>query len=227
MIAALTIFTVTSAQSTDSFVSDTTTPLGSPPKFTLKQTYIPGALMVSGVTTTVLFRRQLNLYIAAARNSHIPNFHTTLDDYLQYMPVPIAYGLDFLGLKSKNDLLNRSVILLKGEAVMFVAVHILKRTVRERRPDGDARTSFPSGHTAQAFAAAAFLTEEYKDRFRWMPYVAYGLASSVGMMRVANNRHYISDVIMGAGLGILSMKLSYWTHQYKWGRRKKALVTPL
>jgi membrane-associated phospholipid phosphatase len=57
-----------------------------------------------------------------------------------------------------------------------------------------------------------------------MPYAAYGLASTVGMMRMANNRHYISDVLLGAGIGILSMKASYWTHQYKWGKKTKKLI---
>ena len=57
-----------------------------------------------------------------------------------------------------------------------------------------------------------------------MPYAAYGIAGSVGVMRMVNNRHYISDVLFGAGLGYLSMKLSYWTHQYKWNTKKPATV---
>jgi membrane-associated phospholipid phosphatase len=59
-----------------------------------------------------------------------------------------------------------------------------------------------------------------------MPYASYTVASSVGLLRVANNRHYISDVLVGAGIGYLSMKVAYWTHQYKWGKggRKHQLV---
>ena len=104
---------------------------------------------------------------------------------------------------------------------MLATVFSLKSVTREPRPDGSSNNSFPSGHTAQAFAAATFLNEEYKDRFHWMPYAAYGLASGVGMLRIANNRHYVSDVLMGAGLGILSMKVAYWTHHYHWGKREK------
>lgn len=199
----------------------TNTPL----RFSLKQTYVPGALALTGIATTLFFKEQLSLKVVEERNEHFLTFHTSLDNYLQYAPIPIAYGLDLLGIKSKNDLPNRTAIVLKGEAVMFVTVNILKYTTRVKRPDGDARTSFPSGHTAQAFAAATFLSEEYKDRFKWMPYAAYGIASTVGIMRMANNRHYIGDVLMGAGLGILSMKLSYWTHQYKWGRKKTPVTT--
>ena len=60
-------------------------------------------------------------------------------------------------MTSKTDIINRSVILLKSEILMSGSVTFLKHAVQELRPDGSARNSFPSGHTAQAFAAAAFL----------------------------------------------------------------------
>jgi membrane-associated phospholipid phosphatase len=189
--------------------------------FYIKQVYVPAALMTTGIISTTLFTAQLKYRIVEERNEHFSNFHTNMDDYLQYAPIPIAYGLDVLGFKSKNDIWNRSLILLKGEALMLVSVNILKYTTKELRPDEANIYSFPSGHTAQAFAAATFLSEEYKDKYPWMPYMAYGMASATGLLRMANNRHFIGDVLMGAGLGILSMKLSYWTHQYKWGKRRK------
>lgn len=147
----------------------------------------------------------------------MPDFRTQVDDYLQYTPIALSYGLDAFGIESKTNFSDRTAVLLKAELMMTATVYTLKRTVGQMRPDGRANNSFPSGHTAQAFVAATFLSEEYKDRFTWMPYLAYGIASSVGVLRMANNRHYISDVLFGAGLGILSVKVSYWTHQYKWG----------
>jgi membrane-associated phospholipid phosphatase len=99
------------------------------------------------------------------------------------------------------------------------SVYILKKVIDNKRPDGTVM-SFPSGHAANAFAGATILSIEYQKNHPWVPYVAYGVATGVGVMRVANNRHYISDVLFGAGLGILSMKLAYWTHQYKWNKPK-------
>jgi membrane-associated phospholipid phosphatase len=189
--------------------------------FYIRQVYVPAALMTTGIVSTTLFTAALKYKIVEERNEHFANFHTNIDDYLQYAPIPIAYGLDAFGFKSKNDILNRSLILLKGEALMLVTVNILKYTTKELRPDEANIYSFPSGHTAQAFAAATFLSEEYKDKYPWIPYVAYGMATTTGLLRMANNRHFIGDVLMGAGLGILSMKVSYWTHQYKWGKRRK------
>ncbi|KAA5534520.1 phosphatase PAP2 family protein [Taibaiella lutea] len=187
--------------------------------FYLKQVYVPAALMTTGIVSTTIFTASIKFRIAEERNEHFSNFHTSIDNYLQYAPIPIAYGLDAFGFKSKNDILNRSLILLKGEALMFVTVNILKYTTNELRPDAANIHSFPSGHTAQAFAAATFLSEEYKDKYPWISYMAYGMAGTTGLLRIANNKHFVGDVLMGAGMGILSMKLSYWTHQYRWGKR--------
>ncbi len=46
------------------------------------------------------------------------------------------------------------------------------------------------------------------------------MATGVGAMRVMNNRHWISDVMVGAGIGILSTNLAYLTHRYRWGKKK-------
>lgn len=180
--------------------------------------YAPAALILGGVATNGNGAESLKNEIVEERNKHFSGFKTHADDFLQLSPIGIAYGLDAIGYKSKHDVVNKSIILFKGELLMTGIVFGLKKAVHQLRPDNSAYNSFPSGHTAQAFAAATFLSEEYKDQFKWMPYVAYSIASSVGVLRMANNKHYISDVLAGAGFGILSMKLAYVTHRYKWGR---------
>jgi membrane-associated phospholipid phosphatase len=60
--------------------------------------------------------------------------------------------------------------------------------------------SFPSGHTAAAFSLATVLSRRY-PKYRWLPYVAYGLAGVVGFSRVSLTSHFPSDVFMGAALG--------------------------
>lgn len=192
-----------------------------PHRFSIqRQIRTPASLVLAGIVVNGNSPESFKNELAEERNEKLSRFNTKLDNYLQFSPIAIAYALDAAGIKSRNDFANRTAILLKGEMMMFGTVTGLKAATHQLRPDGSARNSFPSGHTAQAFAAATFLSEEYKDRFKWMPYAAYGVASSVGLMRMANNRHYISDVLVGAGLGILSMKAAYWTHQYKWGGKK-------
>ena len=60
--------------------------------------------------------------------------------------------------------------------------------------------SFPSGHTIAAFSVATIIARRYRDH-RWVPYVAYGLASVVGFSRLSLSAHFLSDVFMGGALG--------------------------
>jgi len=189
-------------------------------KFNHKHLYVPSLLIASSVALNGNQPGSFKNRIVYERNMRMPNFDTDIDDYMQYAPIALSYGLDAFGVPSKTDFGNRSAILLKAELLMAGSVYMLKKSIGQQRPDNGARNSYPSGHTAQAFVAAAYLSEEYKDRFGWMPYLAYGIASSVGALRMANNRHYVSDVLFGAGIGILSVKFSYWTHRYKWGFSK-------
>lgn len=195
--------------------------------FSVKQLYVPAALILSGFIANGHSQESIKNEVAEERNEYIPHFKTSLDDYLQFSPLAIAYGLDAFGVKSKTDFLNRSVILLKGEVLAVGTTTVLKKAFHTLRPDGSTHNSFPSGHTTQAFAAATFLSEEYKDRLPWMPYASYTIASSVGLMRVANNRHYISDVLVGAGIGYLATKAAYWTHRYKWGKKHQAILSQI
>ena len=97
----------------------------------------------------------------------------------------------------------------------------LKKITAVPRPDTGRPTSFPAGHTAQAFAAATFMTKEYGHKSIWYSIGAYTVATGIGAMRVLNNRHWISDVLVGAGVGIFSTNIAYLTHQYKWGKKRK------
>lgn len=180
--------------------------------------YTPILLSACGIVLNGNSRESLKNELVEERNELIPRFRTRVDNYLQYSPVFIAYGLDAMGIPSKTDLANRTAILVKGELAMITTVTLLKHLTHQLRPDGSSYTSFPSGHTAQAFAAATFLSEEYRGRFPWMPYAAYGTAATVGLLRMANNRHYISDVLLGAGIGILCHKGAYLTHRYRWNK---------
>lgn len=178
--------------------------------------YVPAGLMVGGLLTEV-GKNSIEKKIAEQRNEHLPNFNNHLDDYLQFAPFAAAYAFELGGMKPRTDWKNRTAIMAKGTAINLGMVYALKKITNKTRPDGS-KYSFPSGHTANAFAGATLVSMEYGKDYKWVPYAAYGVAATVGAMRIANNRHYISDVLFGAGLGILSMKTAYWTHQYKWNR---------
>lgn len=164
--------------------------------------------------------------IREERNEHAPDFHSTVDNYLMHAPAAMVYGLNMAGVKGKHDFRNRTLLLVKSEAIMAALTFSFKSLTEVSRPDGSNNYSFPSGHTAQAFATATFMAKEYGDKSIWYSIGAYGMATTVGAMRILNNRHWVSDVFAGAGIGILSTNLAYLTHQYKW-KNKNSNVTLL
>jgi membrane-associated phospholipid phosphatase len=83
-------------------------------------------------------------------------------------------------------------------ASSMAVVYVLKPLVDRTRPDGG-HQSFPSGHAASAFAGAAFLQRRYGWR---LGVPSYLIASFVGYSRVEAKRHYTSDVVAGAAIGI-------------------------
>ena len=139
----------------------------------------------------------------------------SVDDYIQYAPGVAVYALNLFGVKGKNNFGNRTAIVAKSLLLNELIVSSLKIWVNEERPNGGDH-SFPSGHTSTAFALAHFMHKEYGEKSIWYSIGAYSCATTVGIMRVAKNAHWISDVIAGAGFGMLSTELVYLTHQYKW-----------
>jgi hypothetical protein len=137
-------------------------------------------------------------------------FHNKVDDYLQFAPLALTYGLKATGYQGRSQwgrLLTSNAF---SAVIMAAMVNGLKYSVRDTRPDGTADNSFPSGHTATAFMAATILHKEYGlTRSLWYSVGGYSVATGIGAFRVMNNRHWVSDVLVGAGIGILSTELGY------------------
>lgn len=138
------------------------------------------------------------------------NFHNEIDNYTQYVPLALTIGLHLGGVEGRSDWPRFWASAAASSAIMAGIVNGVKYTASEIRPDGSTRNSWPSGHTATAFMAATILHKEYGlTRSPWYSVGAYSLATATGVMRVLNNRHWISDVLSGAGIGILSVELGY------------------
>jgi hypothetical protein len=138
------------------------------------------------------------------------HFKIGIDNYLQFGPAASVYALNAVGVKGRNNFKDRSIILGMSTALMAGTVFALKRLTHQERPDGSAFNSFPSGHTAMAFTGAEFMQQEYRDYSPFLRYSGYAMAAGTGTLRMYNNRHWLTDVITGAGIGILSTKASYW-----------------
>jgi len=89
--------------------------------------------------------------------------------------------------------------LFRAQIVSQLVVQAGKMATGRSRPDGSDGRAFPSGHTASAFAMASVLERHFGKR-AGIP--TYAFATYVAFARLSANKHHISDVIMGAGLGI-------------------------
>ncbi len=167
--------------------------------------YVGVPLVVEG-----LIVKSQNDKFRKMRNDYMPHFHRTLDNYMQYAPAAVMVGMKSVGVEGRSSWGRMLVSDAFSAAIMASVVNALKYTTRETRPDGSSNNSFPSGHTATAFMTATMLNKEYGDRYPWIGAGGYALASATGLMRMANNKHWLGDVLTGAGIGILSTELGYW-----------------
>ncbi len=138
------------------------------------------------------------------------DFHTEIDNYTQFAGIGLTVGLKLAGVEGRSSWPRLAASSLASYAVMAAFVNGIKYTASELRPDGSTHNSWPSGHTATAFVGATILHKEYGlTRSPWYSIAGYTVATATGVMRVLNNRHWISDVLSGAGIGILSTELAY------------------
>ncbi|RYE11796.1 MAG: phosphatase PAP2 family protein [Sphingobacteriaceae bacterium] len=193
---------------------------------------LPTALLTYGSLSLVVPPlKNLNHAVRNQIINHHPNFSTHADDYLRFVPTVAVYGLNLAGLHGQNNYRDLTMIVLISNIVTKASTQIIKKSVNETRPDGSDQESFPSGHTSIAFASAEYLYQEYKTVSPWIGIGGYAVAGATGILRLYNNKHYLGDVIAGAGLGILSTKITYLVYPYI--KRKlfkndssKALVLP-
>ena len=189
-------------------------PVSEKQKFNYKKLIIPTVLIgygALGLKSDQLIGFNTEIHDEMNERSHKP---ITIDDFARYAPVVSVYGLNALGIKGKHNRKDRTVIMLTSYIIMSGTVFGLKAAVKSERPDKSSFTSFPSGHTACAFAGAEFMWQEYKDKSVWYGVAGYAVATGTGIFRMYNNKHWLSDVAAGAGIGILSTKIAYWIHPY-------------
>lgn len=182
--------------------------------FNYKALIIPASLI--GYGTLSLYNNKLTNGDASIRNNINSDNEKTfpLDEGTQSLAFLSVYGLNLFGVKGKNNFKDRSIVLATAYLIMGSSVTVLKRTTHRQRPNQTGFTSFPSGHTATAFMGAEFLYQEYKDVSPWYGVSGYFIAAGTGYLRMYNNKHWFSDVVAAAGIGILSTKIAYWVQPF-------------
>ncbi len=114
--------------------------------------------------------------------------------------LPVVFIVDQVRGKSLEQKRRNLDYVFSSMISIGLTTEIIKRVVGRERPNNPrSKLSFPSGHASAAFGFAEVLRNLYGSG---PGLVAYGLAVITGISRIHDNRHYPSDIIAGAGLGI-------------------------
>jgi membrane-associated phospholipid phosphatase len=126
--------------------------------------------------------------------------------------------------RAKHDDRARETGLLGAEALIdsAIVVTVLKEITQRRRPLAatgrgdffDGGSSFPSGHSIEAWSLATVIANEYHDR-PLVQITAYGIASAVSLARFTGQKHYLSDVLVGSAIGYGIGRYVYHAHHRK------------
>lgn len=181
--------------------------VGSMYSFKPTQLIVPGVLLAAGIAGTYTldgFKNTIRDHFSGYKKGH--KFRA--DDYIQYSTAVGYVGLGFIpGVKTRGDFRQRVMAGVTAYAVMAVAVNALKYSFKHPRPDTGTKNSFPSGHSATVFTGAELMRIEYGN---YVGIAGYAVAVTVGALRIYNDRHWITDVLGGAAIGILSARIGYW-----------------
>ena len=181
--------------------------------FPVKQMVAPTLMLMYGLAGTKNHAlKNINAEIREELVTEHPHNKFQLDNYLIFAPAATVYGLNALGIKGQHNFRDRTMLYLLSNAFVSATVFSVKKISHEQRPDQSNYLSFPSGHTAMAFAGAEFLRREYKDVSPWYGIAGYAMAATTGYLRMYNNKHWLNDVVAGAGVGIASTNLAYWLY---------------
>ena len=175
----------------------------------LKQSIVPLSLIGAGLIVNysdgAIGKENLQEEITRA----FPDFNSNLDDFLLFVPALTMYTADLLQVESRNDAFSQTKILFISAIATNAITFGLKHITNETRPNGENDLSFPSGHTSNAFMTATVLFHEFKETKPVLAYSGFVFASATGVLRVMNNAHWVSDVLVGAGIGIIVTDLVY------------------
>ena len=120
-------------------------------------------------------------------------------DYAMYSMVILPY----VHATFQNDTGKKYAQILGSQALVGLTTHLIKSTTKRTRPNGSNNKSFPSGHTSTSFVGAGYFCAY--DSKLCIPAVL--IASSVGYLRIGADKHWLSDVLVGAGLGFAGGRL--------------------
>lgn len=189
----------------------------SPLKWSIGEYAIFGGTVAVATTSVYLFDDKINTFMAENHTPFLDKLSTVLTPMGSIYPILTFAGFAVCGaVKKDNYTFETSIIVAESVILTGTFVQIVKSIAGRSRPSSDTfnscslwwngpfkGNSFFSGHTVCAFSMASSIAYRYRDK-PWVMYTSYGVASMSGLQRIYQNRHWTSDVIVGAVVGTAS-----------------------
>ena len=179
--------------------------------FRATQLIAPAVLVGSGLGIHYLGHESVD---AAVRNWNLSNVNVggngafyDIGTWVEYGTPAVYLGAGLLGAQSRHSFADRTMEGAMSYLFCISTGYVLKKVFKTLRPDGSDLKSFPSGHTMVTFTGAELMRLDYGP---WWGAAFYGLACGTAVERLYADRHWLSDVLAGAGLGILSAHVGAW-----------------
>lgn len=197
--------------------------------FSAKQVILPTTLIAVGTTGFLDPVKEWDVKVYRSLSTISQSQRLTFDNYIQYVPAVSAVGLGWIGADAQHVTIDRLLLTGTSYTIMSAVVQIIKHSIPSTRPftyemyyergnpwgytvknHPSSFNSFPSGHSATAFLGAELVRLEYGKDNPWLAVGAYTIAAGTGFLRIYNEKHWVTDVIAGAGIGIASARIGWW-----------------
>lgn len=194
------------------------------------------AAVTAGAGVLFLADKGINKVMRANQAPFLTEVAKIVEPFGNKYPPLIIGAMYLTGVMSKSRKLEHASLMTAKSLVFSTGFYVAtKQLIRRRRPlytedpyefnavfqGGRQYTSFPSGHSNTVFTLATALAIEFKDT-KWVPPVAYTLATLTALSRLYDNRHWSSDVFVGAAFGHFITRAVYKVEERK--RQKELLL---
>ena len=139
---------------------------------------------------------------------------------LALSPLAATWVMKAFGVKSRST--TRRMLTANGLALGLTVglSQTLRWSVTEERPDHSDSHGLPSMHASLAFMGATVLSREYGHISHWITIGGYAAATGTQMLRIGHNRHWMNDIFLGAGIGVVSTNLAYYLTDKILGKKR-------
>ncbi len=180
------------------------------------------AIAITGLATGLyIYDEDINQWVQEHKNDNTKQISVVAKQFGEgkYMLPAIALGTVGGLILYDDKTVDTGMISLKSFILANGTSQVLKFATQRNRPisrkgkqffNGEgfskSRESFPSGHATVAWSVAPIIAYQYKDS-KWVPPLAYGIATLTSCSRVHDNKHWASDAFVGSVIGFLSAQL--------------------